>query len=84
MNMDEGQLAAETARLVEIFADRVPDEELDGLREMARGGEWDELLDLLMAVLTQTGAAVSRSERDQLRAVLAGWGLPAGQVDELG
>ena len=81
--MDEAQLATQTAKLVDVFADRVPDEELDGLRSMASGGEWGELLDLLVAVLEQTGAAVSTSERDQLQLVLSGWGLPTAALGHL-
>jgi hypothetical protein len=50
---------------------------------MARGGEWDELLDLLVAALRQTVSAVTVDERDQLRQVLQGWGLPTAQLNEL-
>jgi len=50
---------------------------------MAGGGEWDELLGLLIIALRETGASVTVSERDQLREVLAGWGLPTDQLDEL-
>jgi hypothetical protein len=50
---------------------------------MAGGGEWDELLDLLIVTLRETQASVTVSERDQLREVLTGWGLPTDQVDEL-
>jgi hypothetical protein len=50
---------------------------------MARGGEWDELLDLLVAALQQTVSGVTAGERDKLRQVLEGWGLPTDQLDEL-
>lgn len=81
--MSEADLATRTATLPELFADRVPASALDGLRSMADGGEWDELLDLLVAALRQTGAAISAAERVELREVLAGWGLPTGHVDDL-
>jgi hypothetical protein len=81
--MNEADLAARTALLPELFADRLPQSALDGIRSMARGGEWDELLDLLLAALTQTGAVVTADERDQLRAVLTGWALPTGEIDKL-
>ncbi|MGO8956352.1 MAG: hypothetical protein ACLQFR_03105 [Streptosporangiaceae bacterium] len=81
--MNEAELATRTARLPEIFADRIPDAEIDGLRSMAQGGEWDELIDLLLAILLETRAAVSVSERDQLRDLLAGWGLPTRQLADL-
>ena len=83
MRMDEAQLATLTAGLPDVFANRLPEAELEGLRSMAAGGEWDELLDLLVAVLRQTGTVVSPGERDRLREALAGWGLPTGQLDEL-
>ena len=81
--MNEADLAARTAQLPELFAGRLPDSVLDGIHSMASGGEWDELLDLLLAALTQTRAVVTAEERDQLREVLAGWGLPTAKVDDL-
>lgn len=81
--MNEAELAARTALLPELFAGRLPESALEGMRSMANGGEWDELLDLLVAALRQTGTAVTADERDQLRAVLIGWGLPTGEVDGL-
>lgn len=81
--MSESQLATQTYKLVDVFADRVPETALRALRSMAAGGEWDELLDLLLAILVQNGAGVSTSERDHLREVLAGWGLPMAPVEEL-
>jgi len=81
--MNEAELATRTANLPELFANRLPEAALEGLRSMANGGEWDELLDLLLAALQQTGAIVTGEERDELGAVLEGWGLPTGQVDKL-
>jgi hypothetical protein len=81
--MNEAELAGRTARLPELFADRLPAGDLAGLRSMAGGGEWDELLDLLIAALRVTAAPISVQERDQLRAVLTDWGLPSEQLDDL-
>jgi hypothetical protein len=81
--MNEAELAGRTARLPEVFADRLPASDLRPLRSMARGGEWDELLDLLIMALKETQASVTVSERDQLREVLTGWGLPTNQLDGL-
>lgn len=81
--MDKAQLPTQTRKLVDVFADRVPQAELTGLRSMVEGGEWGVLLDLLLAILVQTGLDVSTSERDHLREVLAGWGLPTAQVEYL-
>jgi hypothetical protein len=83
MTKDESQLATQTAALVETFASRVPGADLDGLLSMARGGEWDELLDLLIAGIQATEAAVSADEMEQLREVLTGWGLSTDQLATL-
>lgn len=79
--MDEGHLAQKTYDLVDVFADRVSENQLRALRAMADGGEWDELLDLLLAILVQTRIPVTAAERDHLREVLAGrrlWTAPVG------
>jgi len=81
--MDEAELAARTARLPDTFADRLPRDALRALRIMADGGEWGEMLDLLLAVLSQAGTAVTAAERTELRQVLTGWRLPAAEVDDL-
>jgi hypothetical protein len=81
--MTEAELATLTAGLPERFADRLPAPDLDGLRSMAHGGEWDELLDLLVQALRQTQASVSGEERDQLRAALTGWGMRADAMANL-
>lgn len=83
MNLTEAELATRTYELPEIFADRISEGALKGLRSMARGGEWDELLDLLIAALRRNKAPVTVEERDQLRQVLEGWGLATGQLNEL-
>jgi len=80
---NEAELAARTKRLPEKFAGRVRDADLEGLRSMASGGEWGELLDLLIAALRYSGSAITSDERDELCDLLTGWGLPAGQLDEL-
>lgn len=81
--MNEEELAGRTARLPEIFADRLPAADLRALRSISGGGEWDELLDMLLLALRETQAPVTVSEREQLREVLTGWGLATDQLDEL-
>jgi len=81
--MNESELAGRTARLPEIFADRLPAGDLRALRSMADGGEWDELLGLLLVALREIAAPVTVGERDELREVLAGWGLPTDQLADL-
>jgi len=81
--MTKGELAKLTADLPERFADRLSVSDLDGLRSMAGGGEWDELLDLLIAALQQEQTQISHHERDLLREVLTGWDMPTGLLDGL-
>jgi hypothetical protein len=51
-------------------------EDLDGMRSMADGGEWQELVDLLIASLTLTQAPVTADERDELRSLAEAMDLP--------
>lgn len=81
--MNEAELAGRTARLPELFADRLPESDLEPLRSMAGGGEWDVMLDLLIVALRETGAPVTVTERDQLQEVLTGWGMSTHQLDGL-
>jgi hypothetical protein len=83
MSMTEAELATLTAGLPERFADRLPGADLDGLRSMARGGEWDELLDLLVAALRATRSPVTSEERDQLCDALTGWGMSLDVLADL-
>lgn len=83
MIANEAELAARTKRLPELFADRVRDADLEGLRSMAGGGEWGELLDLLIAALRLNGATITADEHHLLGDLLAGWGLPADQLAQL-
>ena len=69
--------------LPERYADRLPAQDLDGLRSMARGGEWDELLDLLIATLSGTQAPVTVVERDELAALLHEADMPTDRLDAL-
>ena len=80
---NEADLAARTKRQPEIFTDRLGHADIEGLRSMADGGEWDELLDLLLVALRETRAPVTVGEHDQLRDLLTGWGLPTDVLDGL-
>jgi hypothetical protein len=81
--MSEAELATMTAELPEVFAARLPPADLAGLRSMASGGEWEELLDLLVSALRHTGVPVAPGELNQLREVLSGWGLPTAELEKL-
>jgi len=62
------------------FAGRVRAADLDGLRSMARAGEWRELVDLLVASLGVTGAPVTAAEAGELRSLLAAMELSAAAL----
>jgi hypothetical protein len=62
MVMNEAALATLAAGLPRRFADRLPAPGLDGLELMACGGEWDDLLNLLVAALRKTHARVIRAD----------------------
>lgn len=74
--MNEYEVIERAEALPELFARRVRPEDLDGLRSMAGAGEWQELVDLLVASLSVTGAPVTVAERDELRSLLAAMDMP--------
>ena len=59
---------------------RIRPQDLDGMRSMAEGGEWQELVDVLLASLTITQAPVTADERDELRSLAEAMDLPADQL----
>ena len=50
------------------------------MRSMADGGEWQELVDLLIASLTLTQAPITTDERDELRSLAEAMDLPTGPL----
>jgi hypothetical protein len=74
--VNESEVIEHAETLPERFADRVRPEDLDGLRSMAGAGEWQELVDLLVASLGLTRAPVTVDERDELRSLLAAMDMP--------
>jgi len=50
------------------------------MRSMAEGGEWQEMVDVLLASLTMTQAPVTADERDELRSLSEAMDLPADQL----
>ena len=67
--MNESEVIEHTEALPDHYADRVRPEDLKGMRSMADGGEWQELVDLLIASLTLTQAPITTDERDELRSL---------------
>ena len=78
--MNESEVIEHTATLPDRYANRVPPQDLDGMRSMANGGEWQELVDLLIASLIVTQAPVTPAERDELRSLLEAMDMPGHTV----
>jgi hypothetical protein len=74
--VNESEVIEHTEALPDRYAHRVRPEDLDGMRSMAEGGEWQELVDLLIASLTLTQAPVTRDERDELGSLLEAMDMP--------
>jgi hypothetical protein len=74
--VNESEVIERAEALPDLFAGRVRPEDLDGLRSMARAGEWRELVGLLVASLGSAGAAVTAGERGELRSLLAAMDMP--------
>ena len=81
--MNESEVIARTQALPELYADRVPPVDLDGLRSMASAGEWQELVDLLVASLSSSHAKVTVAERYELRSLLEAMDMPTSQLRTL-
>lgn len=81
--MDEAEVSRRAAALPEQYADRIPQPQLDGLRSLARGGEWGELIDALTAGLAKRELPVTSAERDELRALAEATGEGGEYLDGL-
>ena len=81
--MNEADVIQRVEALPDRYADRVRPQDLDGMRSMADGGEWQELMDLLIASLNVTRAPVTADERNELRSLAEAMDLPADQLAEL-
>lgn len=81
--MNESEVIERVEALPELYADRVRPEDLDGMRSMAGAGEWQELIDLLVASLGLTRAPVTAAERDELRSLVAAMNMPDGAITAL-
>ena len=67
--VNESEVIELTEALPDHYADRVRPEDLDGMSYRRPGGEWQELVDLLIASLALTQAPVTAGERDELRSL---------------
>jgi hypothetical protein len=81
--VNEADVIQRVEALPDRYANRVRPQDLDGMRSMADGGEWQELVDLLIASLSLTRAPVTADERNELRSLAEAMDLPADQLAEL-
>jgi hypothetical protein len=81
--VNESEVIERAEALTNLYGDRVRPEDLDGMRSMAGAGEWQELVDLVVASLGLTRAPVTAAERDELRSLLAAMDMPDGAITGL-
>lgn len=81
--MNEAEVVEQVKALPSRYSERVRPNDLYAMEAMASGGEWQELVDVLVASLNLTRAAVTPSERDELLTLLAALGLPDHSLDGL-
>jgi hypothetical protein len=81
--VNEADVIQRVEALPDRYANRVRPQDLDGMRSMADGGEWQELVDLLIASLRLTRAPVTADERNELRSLAEAVDLPADQLADL-
>ena len=81
--MNESEVIARAEALPDHYADRIRPEDLDGARSMAGAGEWQELVDLVVASLGLTRRQVTVAERDELRSLLAAMNSPQDGIAAL-
>lgn len=78
--VNEAEVIERAEALPDRYANRVRPQDLDGMRSMADGGEWQELVDLLIASLAMTQAPVTSGERNELRTLAKAMDLPTDQL----
>jgi hypothetical protein len=78
--VNESEVIEHTEALPDRYANRVRPEDLDGMRSMAEGGEWQELVDILIASLALTQASVTQDERDELNSLLEAMDMPTNAL----
>jgi hypothetical protein len=81
--VNESEVIERAEALPDLYADRVRPEDLSGMRSMAGAGEWQELVDLVVASLGLTQAPVTAAERDELRFLLAAMNMPDSVIAAL-
>lgn len=77
--IDLVKLSEESHALLGQLADRIPTDQLEACRSLARGGEWPELIDLISSVLVTDQIPISPAERDALAALLRMQPIPSSR-----
>lgn len=70
-------------RLIDQLAPRLDPQQVGYIREDARGGDWDEALDLLVATLDKRRSPITPAERDTLRQLVERCGWSTERLDNL-
>lgn len=78
--MTEGEFIDAAEDLPGRYATRLPERDLDAARDHCDGGEWDELLDDLLASLAANHATISPDEHAELSALLDYAHMPADRL----
>ncbi|WP_190812735.1 hypothetical protein [Saccharopolyspora pogona] len=79
--MDLVKLSRDSQSLLERLADRFPPDQLRMCRESGKGGEWNEMVDIMCAVLVKRNVPVTQDERDALADLLAMYPVPVEGYD---
>lgn len=79
--MDLVKLSQDSQALLERLADRFPPDQLRMCRESGKGGEWNEMVDIMCAVLVHRRIPVTQDERDALADLLAMYPVPMEGYD---
>jgi hypothetical protein len=81
--MDRRRLLAALRELPGQYAGRVRQEDVVGMRSMARAGEWRELVDLLVASLAYNQASITAEEASALRGYLEELNISESPIDQI-
>lgn len=78
---DYVQLKNDADELLDRLADRLPGDQLEGLRSFNSVAEWNELANNLLAILVQRQIPVSPGEEQAVRKLLYFFNLPVPEYD---
>ncbi|MEY8040097.1 hypothetical protein AB8O55_11885 [Saccharopolyspora cebuensis] len=79
--MDLVKLSRDAQALLERLADRFPPDQLRMCRESGQGGEWNEMVDIMCAVLAKHEVPVTQDEWHALADLLALYPVPVEGYD---